>query len=167
MNGIRSADKRDRRHLLAENLDRLVDEMKRSDIPVPVGIVVDATDKMGSVLYRAALLKSGMTQEEADQKLSETGAQLAERNQFPTATLVVSWEVAKQLLPLTSPTAAKNLREMKAEYQIGSSVRYLVVGIGSGGNTYGIAEIPELPRPRPDAHDGQHRHGGIHFARQT
>jgi hypothetical protein len=151
---------------LAENQDCLVDEMKRCGIAVPVGIVVDATDRMGSALYRAALLRSGMTQEEADRQLSEATAQLAEGNQFPTATLVVPWEVAEQLLPLTSPTAAKNLREMKAEYRIGRSAWCLVVGVGSGGNTYGIAEIPELPRPRPDAEDGQHRHGRIHFPRR-
>ena len=39
----------------------------------------------------------------------------------------------------------------------------LVVAIGNGGNTYGIAEIPDMPRPEQIAQDGQHRHTGIHF----
>ena len=163
MNGIDPADKRDRRHLLAENLEQLIDGMKQSGIVDPVGIVVDATDRMGSILYRAALLKSGMTDEEAARKLDETTARMAEQNQFPTGTLVVSWAQAEHLLPLTSPSAKKNLREMKAQYQIGKSSRYLVVAIGNGGNTYGVADIPEMPDPAPIARDGQHRHKGIHF----
>jgi hypothetical protein len=163
MKGITPEDKRDRRHLLAENLDQLIDAMKQSGIFNPVGIVVDATDRLGSVLCRTALLKSGMTDEEAAQKLNEMTAQMAERNQFPTATFVVSWAMAEHLLPLTSPTAKKNLFEMQAQYQIGKSSRYLVVAIGNGGNTYGVADIPEMPRPAPIAHDGQHRHKGIHF----
>jgi hypothetical protein len=36
MNGLRPAVTVVRRHLLAENLDRLVDEMKRCGIAVPV-----------------------------------------------------------------------------------------------------------------------------------
>ena len=163
MKGISQTDKRDRRHLLAENLDQLIVGMKQSGIISPVGIVVDATDRMGSVLYRAALLQSGMTEEEATKQLSETTARMAEQDQFPTATLVVTWKVAEQLLPLTSPTAKMNLREMKSQYQIGWSSRYLVVGIGSRGNTYGVAEIPDIPRPELTVHDGQHRHTGIHF----
>ncbi len=163
MNGINPSDKRDRRHLLAEHLDRLVEGMKLSGIATPVGLVVDATDKMGGIFYRAALMKSGMTVEEADRQLTETAAQMAERRQYPTVTLVVSWALAEQMLPRTSPTARKNLREMKAEYGIGRGGRCLVVAIGSGGNTYGVVDIPELPRPAPTANDGQHRHKAIHF----
>ncbi|MGE3408647.1 MAG: hypothetical protein AB7I37_17645 [Pirellulales bacterium] len=164
--GVTQAAKSDRRHLLAENMDQLIKAMKESGIVNPVGIVVDATDRLGSALYGAALLQSGMTEEQARQQLADTAARMAEQNQFPTALLVVSWKVAEQLLPMTSPTAKKNLREIKSEYQIGWSGRYLVIGIGSGGNSYGVTEIPDMPRPVPTAHDGQHRFKGIHLPTQ-
>jgi len=165
--GMTPTAKKDRRHLLAENLDQLMEAMRESGVVNPVGIVVDATDRLGSAMYGAALVKYGMTEEQARQQLAETTARMAEQNQFPTALLVVSWDVADQLLPLTSPTAKKNLREMKSEYQIGWSGRYLVIGIGSGGNTYGVTVIPDMPRPVPTAHDGQHRFKGIHLPTQS
>ena len=163
MRGVTPNDKRDRRHLLSENLDQLIEAMKQSGISNPVGIVVDATDKLGSVLCRSAFRQSGMTEEEATLHLKEMTAEMAERNQFPTSTLVVSWAIACQLLPLTSPTAKKHLFELQSEYKIGTSNKYLVVAVGNGGNTYAISDIPEMPSPDRIAHDGQHRHSGVYL----
>ena len=163
MKGTTPKDKRDRRHLLSENLDQLIEAMKNSGIRNPVGIVVDVTDRLGSVMCRMALIKSGMTDEEAKRHLDTMTSEMAEQNQFPTLTFVISWTIANQLLPLTSPTAKKHLVELQSQYKVGTSSKYLVVAVGNGGNTYGIAEIPDMPRSDEIAHDGQHRHSGIHF----
>lgn len=163
MRGITPNDKRDRRHLLSENLDNIIEAMKQSGIPDPVGIVVDATDEYGGALCLSALRKSGLTKKEAALYQKTMIAEMAERNQFPTATFVVSWAEANQLLPLTSPTAKKNLIELQTEYSLGTSSKYLVVAIGNGGNTYSISDIPEMPTPDRMIRDGQHRHSGIHF----
>lgn len=161
MKGISPGEKLGRRHLLSEHLDQTVEAMKQSGIQVPVGLIVDATDRLGGVLYRQMLCRSGMTKKEANLHMKEIAAEMAERNQFPTGIFVVSWADANRLLPLTSPTAKKNLLELQAEYKIGRSSKYLVVAIGNCGNTYAISDMPEMPRAAiPDV---QHRHGGLYW----
>ena len=150
--GTTPIDKRDRRHLLSKHMDQLIDEMKQSGITNPVGIVVDPADKYGRVWYLSELIESGMTKEEANRHLREMTAKLAESNQFPTMVVVVSWADAVKILHGTSPTARKNLYELRNVHKVGTDGKYLVVAVGNGGNTYGFVNIPEKPSHDEKAH---------------
>ena len=161
ISGMRPNEKRDCRYLLSENLEHITEKMKRSCIPNPVGFVVDTTDKFGGILCRSVFRQSTMSEKKASLLLQEKIVELAKRNEFPIFTFACSWAIALQLLSLTSPTAKKNLLSFKLEYKIGTSSKYLVVAVGNGGNSYGIADIQEMPRPEQTAQDGQHRHSGI------
>ena len=68
---------------------------------------------------------------------------------------VITWRDAESLLPLTSPTAAKHLKQIKLMILPG---QHLVVAIGKNGNTYSIVKVTKV-KNQMTAEDGQHRHG--------
>jgi len=167
MKGMSKSDMAQRRAMLEHNEPMLSKAMKESGLSDPVGIVADARDKMGRKLFKLALLASGKSEQDAEKKIAEMIEQMGRQEQYPTGLLVVSWERAEKLLPLTSPTASANLRKLKPMCQAGTGI-YLIVGVGRGGNTYGIVPIDDMPQLSPPQHvaDGQHRVTGVYFPKR-
>jgi hypothetical protein len=160
-----SQEMADRRAMLDHNMNLLVKSMKESGLADPVGIVADTRDTMGRRLFKSALIATGKTEREADEQIRAMSEEMAKKKQFLTGILVVDWKRAEAILPLTSPTTSENLRNMKPQFQTGTGI-YLIVAVGSGGNTYGVVEIDDMPQPLPPIEDGQHRVTGIYFPKR-
>ena len=152
-----------RTHLMSHNLDEIKKAMKQSGIRNPVGIIVDATDRIGGALYLAVLKKSGLSEGEAVMRKDAMIAELQDRGQFPSVILAAAWEQASGFLSCTSPTAKENLLKLKTELDLGNGNRFLIVAIANGGNMYCILDIPEMSASDVAVEDAPHRHGGIHI----
>jgi hypothetical protein len=91
--------------------------------------------------------------------------EMAKMGLFLTGLLVVDWKTAEALLPLTSPTATETLQEVKRVHEV-EKKSYMMVAVGSGGNTYTLIEIDDMPPLPQHVEDGQHRVTGFYVPKQ-
>lgn len=149
MRGNRPEDLLDRRDMLASALESLARSMSEATCDEPVGFVIDPTDwgggRLATHLFAA---KDKISVEEATTVLSRLNDEHRAREEYPTLVFVTDWRLAEAVLPIVSPSATTNLKAARAKLLAG---QYLVVAVGSGGNTYAFVGIN---RPVPD---GQHR----------
>lgn len=165
MREMPKSDMADRRALLFENEARLIKAMKESGFRDPVGIVADTRDNVGRRIVKTALLATGRTEQEADDHILAMSMEMAKKGLFLTGLLVVDWKTAEALLPLTSPTATETLQEVKRVHEV-EKKSYMMVAVGSGGNTYTLIEIDDMPPLPQHVEDGQHRVAGFYVPKQ-
>lgn len=157
----------DRRDFLARNKDDLIRRMRESGITHPVGVVVDVRDFQG----RQFAIAVGLTEGEIDDLIAKY-----EGSMIPTVTCVLTWEQARKIMPLTSPTAEESLN---AAWRLCSLTgQALTIAIMGKGNSYALVSLPrtvaeavgiptsiaegpifKLGRTDPTP-DGQNRHDG-------
>lgn len=149
MHGTTPADRLDRQHLLAVNLEAVRRAMAEASCNDPVGFVIDATDHGGRLFTTHVLAQEqDISVEEAEVILDRRAEEYRARGEFPTFVLAADWSFAEAVLPLLSHRATENLALIRRDRQPG---QYLVVAVGSGGNSYSLIQVN-----RPAA-DGQHR----------
>jgi|GEM_PF-3646257 len=165
MKGMSHSEMADRRVMLAHNTPMVIEAMKESGLSDPVGIIADTRDKMGRKLFKMALLASGKSEQDADDEIRAMSKEMAKKEQILTGILVVDWKRAEQILPLTSPTATETLGEVRRLHHVQKD-SYAIVAVGSGGNTYTLVVIDDLPTQPQHVEDGQHRVRGIYFPKQ-
>lgn len=165
MREMPKSDMADRRALLDENREKLIKAMKESGFRDPIGIVADTRDNVGRRIVKTALLATGRTEQEADDHILAMSMEMAKKGLFLTGLLVVDWKTAEALLPLTSPTATETLQEVKRVHEV-EKKSYMMVAVGSGGNTYTLIEIDDMPPLPQHVEDGQHRVTGFYVPKQ-
>jgi hypothetical protein len=144
---------RDRRHLMESNLDNVRAALMESECDDPVGFVIDATDRLGRQLVAHLISEAeGVGLEEAEAVLDSQTNEYRKQGQFPTYVFAAHWQFAEAVLPGFSPTASESLKNARSRRPPG---HYLVVVIGSAGNTYASIAVS-----RPVS-DGQHRTTGL------
>ncbi len=158
----------DRRDFLERNRDNLIQQMKQSGLAKPVGVVADVRDFHG----RQFAIAGGLTEEEIDDLIAKH-----EGIMIPTVTGVLTWEEARKIMPLTSPTAKESLN---AAWRLCSVTgQALTIAIMAKGNSYALVSLPGTvaealgvptpivegltfkPRSSDPMPDGQHRHDGF------
>ena len=127
--GVSEKSKQLRRHLLSHDGPDEVQRMRESGIADPVGMIIEMTDDIGKQLTYAAREKQGMPKHEIPELIASYC-----KNAIPTFKAVVTFEIAKKVLPLTSDTAAQSLSAPRPP-----GVHWIVI-VGGGGNSY--AQIP-------------------------
>lgn len=165
MKGMSHSEMADRRVMLAHNTPMVIEAMKESGFRDPVGIVADTRDNVGRRIVRTALLATGRTEQEADDHILAMSMEMAKKGLFLTGLLVVDWKTAEALLPLTSPTATETLQEVKRVHEV-EKKSYMMVAVGSGGNTYTLIEMDDMPSLPQHVEDGQHRVTGFYVPKQ-
>jgi len=128
--GISQESKELRRHLLSHNGPDVVDRMQQSGMSDPVGMIIEMTDDIGKQLTYAALEKQGMPRHEILELIASYC-----KNAIPTFKAVVTFEIAKRVLALTSDTALQNLTAPRKP-----GVHWIVI-VGGGGNSYGQVPV--------------------------
>lgn len=132
----------DRRHLLDRNHGNVLEAMRESGLPDPVGFIIDAIDFQGRQFAIQMRRAAGTSEEEATRQIDETNAVFLRNRMTPTLITVTSVEAARAILPLTSPTALQTLKTREAQREPGHC---LVTVIASGGNTYASVELSLAP----------------------
>jgi len=127
--GLSQKSKQLRRHLLNHSAPDVLKRRQESGMADPVGMIVEMTDNIGKQLTYAALEKQGMPTQEIPKLIASYC-----KNAIPTFKCVVSFEIAKKFLPITSETALQNLTATRKP-----GVHWMVV-VGGGGNSY--AHVP-------------------------
>lgn len=155
----------DRRDFLQRTEGDLIRQMHLSGISNPVGVVADVRDFHG----RQFAIAIGQAEADIDALIAKHEGKL-----IPTVTGVLTWEQARKIMPLTSPTANESLN---AAWRLCSLTgQALTIAIMGKGNTYALVSFPgnvseatrtpntpvaELivePSKCAPAADGQHRH---------
>ncbi len=131
--GISEKSKQLRRHLLNHNGPNVVQRMHESGMADPVGMIIEMTDDIGKQLTYAALEKQGMPKHEIPELIASYC-----KNAIPTFKAVVTFETAKNVLPLTSDTAEQSLSAPRPP-----GVHWIVI-VAGGGNSY--AQVPVTKR---------------------
>jgi hypothetical protein len=148
MNALKHDAMADRRHLLENNLEPVMELLVRATCPDPVALIADERDHHGRQLaIHSERTYKGLSAEEATKKVDEFVAQYQGKG-IPTLNAIVPLSEAEKILPRTSPTAKGNLRRWKQLRRHGD---HLVVVVAAGGNTYATVEFPAVAR------DGQNR----------
>lgn len=151
--GMPPREKKDRRWLLDHNEKQVKELILRSGILDAVGIVADMTGTYGRQLAMARMAQlKGLTEEEAKEKVRQAIEYFKSENRFPTHIEVMTWDEAESFLPMTSPNARQNLKQVKLMIEPG---QHLVVAIGRTGNTYSIVEVPVKLVGKDSVPDGQ------------
>jgi hypothetical protein len=158
---------RDRRDFLEQNRENLTQQMMQCGLANPVGVVADVRDFHG----RQFAIAGGLTEAEIDALIAKH-----EGSMIPTVTCVLTWEQARKIMPLTSPTAEESLN---AAWRLCSLTgQALTIAIMGKGNSYALVSFPrtvaeamgipksiaegpifKLGRTDPTP-DGQNRHDG-------
>jgi len=131
--GLSNQSMNHRRHMLNHNAQEIIQRIYESDIPDPVGMIIDMTDEMGKVLTYHALERHGYPKHE----IPEIIAKYTKDGATPTFLCVTNLEAARKVLLATSETAAENLSR-----PIAPDRAWVVVG-GAGGNSYAQVPIPK------------------------
>lgn len=131
----------ERHHFLDHMRGRLKDVIAESVVADPVGVVVDLLDFQG----RQVALFVGLTEDEIDEHIRGAGSQV------PAFVTTLSFDVALNVMPNTSPTAVEHLLKIKEVSDANGGVP--VIAIMGGGNTYAVVDRPTTTLP-----DGNHRH---------
>ena len=166
--GVSTDVVRDRRDFLERNRENLIEHMSQSGLANPVGVVADVRDFHG----RQFAIAGGLTDAEIDALIAKH-----EGSMIPTVTGVLTWEEARKIMPLTSPTAKESLN---AAWRLCSVTRQaLAIAIMAKGNSYALVSLPGSvsealgvptpmvegltckPRSCDPTPDGQHRHDGF------
>lgn len=128
-NGLSNESRELRRQLLSHNGPDVADSMMQSGYDDPVGLIIEMTDDFGKQLTYAALESKGMLK----QDIAELIAKYC-KNAIPTFKAVVTFEIAKRILTLTSETAEQSLAAPRRP-----GTRWIVI-VAGGGNSY--AQVP-------------------------
>ena len=123
--GLSEKSKVLRRHLLNHNAPDVMNRMQKSGMSDPVGLIVEMTDDIGKQLTYAALEKQGMPKHEIPELIASYC-----KNSIPTFKCVVSFETARNMLPISSETALQNLTAPRKP-----GVHWIVIVGGGGGNS--------------------------------
>lgn len=138
--GMSPREKKDRRWLLDHNEKQVKELILRSGIQDGVGIIADMTGTYGRQLAMARMVQlKGLSEEEAKEKVRQAIEYFKSEKRFPTHIEVMTWGEAESFLPMTSPNAKQNLKNIKLVIEPG---QHLIVAIGRTGNTYSIVELP-------------------------
>ena len=128
--GISLDARLDRRDFLERNQDDLIRRMRESAITKPVGVVVDVRDFYG----RRFAIATGLPELEIDALIAKHEGKL-----IPTVSVVLTWEQARKIMPLTSPNATESLN---AAWRLCSLTgQALAIAIMEKGNTYGAGQL--------------------------
>lgn len=130
-NGLSDKSRQLRRHLFSHNGPDVADSMAKSGYKVPVGHIIEMTDNVGKQLTYAALERHGMARHEIPELIASHC-----KNAIPTFKAVVTFEIAMEVLTLTSDTATLSHSAPRPP-----GVHLIVIVAGGGNNQ---AQVPVL-----------------------